>query len=649
MIFHNLLDYLDFNIGLIGIFVFLLLTDIIKNKKPRDFPPGPWRPPFVGNIFTGVDYKTIEKLAEKHGEVFSVTWGSETTVFISGHKMVKEALVTKLDSFAERPVIPLFDKVYKGRGVSMSNGYGWKMQRKFAITHLRYFGEAKKNLEMSIQQESVFLCEAFKQERSPFNPQMYLNTAVSNIISALIFGHRFDYHDERFLNVLQWDIDAVILAGSSHAHLYNIFPRLFDYIPGPHQRMFNNYSKIIEFLKDEIRKHKENWDPSDPRDYIDAYLTEMEKKKTDPEAGFNIETLVFSSLDLFEAGTETTSTTIRWALLYLIKYPQIQRPFEPKFLLISAVSNIISSLMFGHRFDYHNECFQNILRLDTEAIVLSGSPQALLYNAFPHLFDYLPGPHQKIFSNYEKIVNFLKDEIKEHKEHLDPSDSQDYIDAYLVEMEKSDPEAGFNMETLVVATLDMLEAGTESTATTLRWGLLFMMKYPQIQEKVQAEIDQVIGQSRQPNLADRANMPYTEAVIHETQRMGNIIPLGFPKRACKDTILGGYFIPKGTSVTVSLSSVLNDKSEWETPDTFNPGHFLDDQGQFRKRDAFMPFSAGRRACLGEPLARMELFLFLTALLQRFTFSPEPGEELSLEGQLGFTYTPRAYRLCVSPR
>ena len=63
-------------------------------------------------------------------------------------------------------------------------------------------------------------------------------------------------------------------------------------------------------------------------------------------------------------------------------------------------------------------------------------------------------------------------------------------------------------------------------------------------EKVQDEIDSVIGQSRQPTMADRANMPYTDAVIHEIQRMGNIVPLGFPKMTCKDTMLGEHFIPK---------------------------------------------------------------------------------------------------------
>ncbi|XP_053098287.1 cytochrome P450 2J2-like [Pangasianodon hypophthalmus] len=492
MFLYNLVEYLDFKSWLIGFFLFLLLLDIIRNKNPSNFPPGPRPLPFVGNIFTELNFKTIDKLAEKYGDVFSLRWGSEKTVFISGHKMVKEALVTQLDSFADRPVVPLFHKIFKGLGVALSNGYLWKNQRKFIVTHLRHFGEGRKALELSIQQESIFLCEAFKAEKGPFDPQFFLNNAVSNIISALVFGHRFEYHDENFLNILRLDTEAIFLAGSTQAQLYNAFPRLFDYLPGPHRKIFANYAKILAFLEEEIRKHKENWDPSNPRDYIDSFLLEMEKKKSDTKAGFNVETLLVAMLDLFEAGTETT-------------------------------------------------------------------------------------------------------------------------------------------------------------ATTMCWGFLFMMKYPEIQKKVQAEIDKVIGQSRQASMADKPNMPYTEAVIHEIQRMGNIVPLGFPKMACKDTVLGGFFIPKGTAVTTNLSSVLNDKNEWETPDTFNPGHFLDDQGQYLKKDAFLPFSAGRRVCLGEQLARMELFLFFTSLFQCFTFSPCPGEELSLEGQMGFTYSPRPYRMCVTPR
>ncbi|KAG5849993.1 hypothetical protein ANANG_G00077570 [Anguilla anguilla] len=264
---------------------------------------------------------------------------------------------------------------------------------------------------------------------------------------------------------------------------------------------------------------------------------------------------------------------------------------------------------------------------------------------------FLPGPHNEIFRHYKDLSAFVRGELEKHKEDWDPSAPRDYIDSFLAEIEHNvhDPEAGFDEFNLVMCALDLFLAGTETSSTTLRWALLYMMKYPDIQEKVQAEIDRVIGQSQQPTMADRAKMPYTDAVIHEIQRMGNIVPLNMPRIASKDTTLGGYFLPKGTSVLAILTSVMFDKSVWQTPDTFNPGHFLDADGKFVKHDAFMPFSAGKRVCLGEQLARMELFLFFVFIFQKFSFSPVQGVELNLEGQIGTTLTPVPFKICASLR
>ncbi|MGH0160894.1 UNVERIFIED_CONTAM: hypothetical protein FKN15_040337 [Acipenser sinensis] len=109
---------------------------------------------------------------------------------------------------------------------------------------------------------------------------------------------------------------------------------------------------------------------------------------------------------------------------------------------------------------------------------------------------------------------------------------------------KDDMAARFHEENLCYCTLDLFVAGTETTSITLRWALLYMIIHPEKQEKVQEEIDRVIGQARQPLIEDRPNMPYTDAVIHEFQRMGNIVPRNVPRKTTKDTILRGYFLPK---------------------------------------------------------------------------------------------------------
>ncbi|POI34245.1 hypothetical protein CIB84_002003 [Bambusicola thoracicus] len=270
-----------------------------------------------------------------------------------------------------------------------------------------------------------------------------------------------------------------------------------------------------------------------------------------------------------------------------------------------------------------------------------------LYNAFPSIIKYLPGSHQTIFKNWRLMKDFVNEKISKHKEDLNPSESRDFIDSYLQEMAKPDGRE-FHEENLVACALDLLFAGTETTSTTIRWALLFMAVYPEIQARVQAEIDAVIGQSRQPALEDRNNMPYTNAVIHEVQRKGNIIPFNVPRQAVKDTVLAGFHVPKGTVLVPNLSSVMYDEKEWETPHSFNPGHFLKD-GQFWKREAFMPFSIGKRACLGELLARAELFLFFTSLLQKFTFQAPPDTILDFKFTMGITLAPRPYKICAVPR
>ncbi|KAJ3600029.1 hypothetical protein NHX12_033981 [Muraenolepis orangiensis] len=275
----------------------------------------------------------------------------------------------------------------------------------------------------------------------------------------------------------------------------------------------------------------------------------------------------------------------------------------------------------------------------------------MLYNMFPWLVRHLPGPHRRMLAVTREIVSFVEERIKEHRVDHDPSSPRDYIDCFLTEMLKG---------TMVLAPLNSVLHDESMWETPHSFNPQHFLDQnglsrkreaflPFSAEQVQAELDTVVGSSRQPSWSDRDSTPYTYAVIQETQRMGNIIPLNVFRMTTRDTTLGKYTIPKGTMVMATLHSVLHDESMWETPHSFNPQHFLDQNGLSRKREAFLPFSAGKRVCPGEQLARMELYLFFTSLLQRFSFSAPPGEKLSLDFILGTTHCPKPYRLCATPR
>uniref|UniRef100_A0A8C4VFE8 Cytochrome P450 2D14-like n=1 Tax=Gopherus evgoodei TaxID=1825980 RepID=A0A8C4VFE8_9SAUR len=336
------------------------------------------------------------------------------------------------------------------------------------------------------------------------------------------------------------------------------------------------------------------------------------------------------------------------------------RPFDPHFLINNAVSNVICSLIYGKRFDYDNKKFQRLLHLFEQALNEETGFLSQLLVVVPWLL-CIPGVPQSIFRSQKKVLDFTDELVKEHRTTWNLTQKRDFTDAFLQEIEKAKEHAGssFNDKNLHMVTIDLFTAGTETTSTTLRWALLYMLLHPDIQSLpqcplpttdqlfsgVQEEIDKVIGRDRSPQMEDLVNMPYTNAVIHEIQRYGDITPVGVPHMTYRDTELQGFFIPKGMTVIINLSSVLKDELIWEKPHQFYPEHFLDAAGQFVKREAFLPFSIGRRACLGEQLARMELFLFFTSLLQHFTFRLPEGQARPREdGHFAATLTPHPYQI-----
>ncbi|NXX42216.1 CP2DE protein, partial [Tricholaema leucomelas] len=326
------------------------------------------------------------------------------------------------------------------------------------------------------------------------------------------------------------------------------------------------------------------------------------------------------------------------------------RPFILRFAVNSAVCNVICTVVFGERLDYNDEMFKKLLQVFENSLNEETGFLAQLLNVVPVLLR-IPGVTKKLFGAQKAFMDYIDMLIAKHMETWDPDNTRDFTDVFLKEMKGKDAEEnGFSYDNLRLVTADLFGAGSETTSTTLRWAVLYMLLHPEIQSKVQDEIDKVIGRDRQPTMADQVNMPYTNAVIHEVQRFGDIVPVGLPHMTYRDTELQGFFIPKGTTIITNLSSVLKDGTVWEKPNEFYPEHFLDANGQFVKREAFLPFSAGRRVCLGEQLARMELFLFFTSLLQKFTFvlpkdQPRPRED----GHFALTNSPHPYLVQAVPR
>ncbi|XP_050410871.1 cytochrome P450 2B4 [Patella vulgata] len=319
-----------------------------------------------------------------------------------------------------------------------------------------------------------------------------------------------------------------------------------------------------------------------------------------------------------------------------------------------GVSNIISSMVYGKRFEYDDPVFTGFLG-ELESLFQTIGFGSVL-NVFPFL-RYLPGDlfkYHSVLNSLDFIKgNIIIPSINEHMKNFDENHVDDYICTYIREMKKvskTGQPSYLNEDQLVASIFDLFVAGTETTSTTILWTILYFLHHPNIQDKCYKEIQDVVGSGRPPSVKDKPSLPYVEAVILEVLRKANIALAGIPHAVNEDTRFHGYQFPKDAIIIPNLDAVLTDDKIWGDADVFRPERFIDSNGQVIKKDELIPFSTGRRICLGESLAKMELFLFVTTLVQRFEFKPVDQDNLpTLQGVVGITHAPAKYQVRALPR
>ncbi|XP_005096749.2 vitamin D 25-hydroxylase [Aplysia californica] len=327
------------------------------------------------------------------------------------------------------------------------------------------------------------------------------------------------------------------------------------------------------------------------------------------------------------------------------------QPTELRSITNMSVSNVICAIIFGRRYELDDKQFAKMMYIFNELVRRATSTS--LFQFFPFIM-FLPfdmAGVKDLITLFKESRDFTMNIVEERLEGFDPNVMDNFVAAYRRDMENK-KEAGVHTyldeENLNRVIANLFVAGTETTASTILWCYLFILHHPEVQEKIYKEICEHVGTNRVPGIQDKSKLKYLQAVIYETLRMANIVPLSLTHTATEDTEIKGYVIPKGATVVPNLYSALMDEKVWGDPQNFRPERFLDSQGNIVKKEELIPFSLGRRVCLGEALAQMELILYLSTMFQRFEFLPaDPSNLPPIKGVFGITMPPEPYQIrCV---
>jgi cytochrome P450 len=228
---------------------------------------------------------------------------------------------------------------------------------------------------------------------------------------------------------------------------------------------------------------------------------------------------------------------------------------------------------------------------------------------------------QRIALALDDAVNAVLDDRIAH-----PTDSGDLLNVLFKADNGTWPRKRIRDEALT-----FMLAGHETTANAMSWFWYLMALNPNARERMLAETDHALG-GRRPTAADLARLPWTTACVQESQRCFSAVWM-IGRKAVEDDNIDGHHIRAGTTVLVPVHQIHHDERWWPDADVFDPTRFLGAAAKDRPRSAYLPFGGGRRICIGQSFALMEMVLMAAIMSQRFTFDVCPDRPVELEATL----------------
>ncbi|XP_067211292.1 methyl farnesoate epoxidase-like [Linepithema humile] len=366
-----------------------------------------------------------------------------------------------------------------------------------------------------------------------------------------------------------------------------------------------------------------------------------------------------NKLELHDKFSAVEDETLKHELRTAIKAEEVQRVSESREMIIEMVHifdlNVLNSIwrmIVGKRFEIGDKKLERVQRILTKTLTemdMLGS----LFSYFPLLRFIIPetSGYKSFAEGHKELWDFVEEQMQYYKKTLDPNAPRGLMDVYLTALSSENRSDSFNESQLVAVCVDLFMAGTETTANSLTYAFLYLILFPRVQKKVQEELDRVIGRDRLPTMADKPKLMYLQVVVLECLRLFIAYSFSLPHRTLKDTTILGYKVPKNTMLMVNFNGVYDDKAYCDDFKNFRPERFFDKDGNIVTPDNYFPFGLGKRHCIGEMLARSNIFIIIATLLQNFSFSVVPGEPQpsTQDFIFGATPCPKPYKALISLR